>query len=221
MAAPRIGMQVLAAGSPEMLHRPCVDCGLRAGWQGPSPFASRWRREACQPPARRPGRAGWQGPDGGLHHGVCQKHDFEYRAPTGSLDHWEVKEVDVRSAAGDPMKSAAGDPNLEHLFHPAQARGRQFHNGARGGRRFHQDPLRVRRGACVRPRRVLQGRVGGGNLRDVQGVAPCPRQEGAPESWRPQHQPLVAKVVVLVGGGQQVQLVRDLGGVQQGLGRAR
>ena len=24
----------------------------------------------------------------------------------------------MRSAAGDPMKSAAGDPNLEHLFHP-------------------------------------------------------------------------------------------------------
>ena len=49
---------------------------------------------------------------------MAKKHDFEYRAPTGSLDRWEVKEVDVRSAAGDPMKSAAGDPNLEHLFHP-------------------------------------------------------------------------------------------------------
>ena len=56
--------------------------------------------------------------------GLAKKHEFEYRAPAGSLDsatartldHWNLKQV--RSAAGDPARSAAGDPDLEHLFHP-------------------------------------------------------------------------------------------------------
>ena len=56
--------------------------------------------------------------------GLAKKHEFEYRAPAGSLDsatartldHWNLKQV--RSAAGDPARSAAGDPDLQHLFHP-------------------------------------------------------------------------------------------------------
>ena len=56
--------------------------------------------------------------------GLAKKHEFEYRAPAGSLDSatartlddWKLKQV--RSAAGDPVRSAAGDPDQKHLFHP-------------------------------------------------------------------------------------------------------
>ena len=40
--------------------------------------------------------------------GLAKSHEFEYRAPTRELDHWEVKRV--------TMKSAAGDPDLHKLF---------------------------------------------------------------------------------------------------------
>ena len=48
--------------------------------------------------------------------GLAKKYEFEYRVPFKELDKWER----WRAPIGKPvtMESAAGDPNLEHLFHP-------------------------------------------------------------------------------------------------------
>ena len=48
--------------------------------------------------------------------GLAKKYEFEFRVPINELDKWER----WRAPIGKPvtMKSAAGYPNLENLFHP-------------------------------------------------------------------------------------------------------